>query len=145
MSLNPEQMAATRHELQANFELTGLTKQQVAADLKISLTKLDHLFALTQQSLNDPWILRNYLLDQVKTQGKTPVPFTALSGDCTGTGSLTPTPSTSAGCPLVTTDRSESGDTRSGQSDFVFQSLTCKKKPLLPGRLCFTTNNRLDF
>lgn len=81
MSLNPEQMAATRRELQANFELTGLTKAQVAAALHISETKLDHLFTLTQQSLNDPWILRNYLLDQVKAQGKTPVPFTALSGD----------------------------------------------------------------
>lgn len=81
MSLNAQQMQATRDELQANFALTGLTKAQVADDLGISSTKLDHLFDLTQQSLNDPWILRNYLIEKVEADGKTPVPFTALSGD----------------------------------------------------------------
>ncbi|ALF15470.1 DUF2316 family protein [Lactiplantibacillus plantarum] len=81
MSLNAQQMQATRDELQANFALTGLTKAQVADDLAISATKLDHLFDLTQQSLNDPWILRNYLIEKVEAGGKTPVPFTALSGD----------------------------------------------------------------
>ncbi|AYJ43235.1 DUF2316 family protein [Lactiplantibacillus pentosus] len=81
MSLNPQQMRATREELQVNFALTGLTKTQVATGLNISVTKLDHLFDLTQQSLEDPWILRNYLIDQVEAAGKTPVPFTALSGD----------------------------------------------------------------
>lgn len=81
MSLNAQQLAATRQELHANFILTGLTKEQVAADLQISLTKLDHLFTLTQQSLNDPWILRNYLLERVAAIGQDPVSFTALSGD----------------------------------------------------------------
>ncbi|USR88216.1 DUF2316 family protein [Lactiplantibacillus pentosus] len=73
MSLNPQQMRATREELQVNFALTGLTKTQVATGLNISVTKLDHLFDLTQQSLEDPWILRNYLIDQVEAAGKTPV------------------------------------------------------------------------
>lgn len=81
MSLNPQQMDATRAELAQNFALTGLTKDQVAEDLHISRTKLDHLFSLTQQSLNDPWILRNYLLEKVNEAGKTPVTFTALKGD----------------------------------------------------------------
>lgn len=81
MSLNPAQMAATRRELAANFALTGMTKEEVASALNISETKLDHLFTLTQTSLNDPWILRNYLLEQVAAQGKTPVPFSALRGD----------------------------------------------------------------
>ncbi|EAE6452031.1 DUF2316 family protein, partial [Listeria monocytogenes] len=35
-------------------------------------------------SLNDGWILRNYLLRKVAEVGKTPVPFTALSGDYHG-------------------------------------------------------------
>ncbi len=74
-------MQNTKDELQANFELTGLTAEQVAADLHISLTKLDHLMTLTQQSLNDPWILRNYLIEQVEATGQQPVPFTALRGD----------------------------------------------------------------
>ena len=47
MSLNAQQMQATRDELQANFALTGLTKAQVADDLAISATKLDHLFDLS--------------------------------------------------------------------------------------------------
>jgi len=81
MTLNAQQMQATRDELQANFALTGLTKQQVARDLQISETKLNHLFDLTQQSLSDPWILRNYLIEKVEAAGKTPVPFTALGGD----------------------------------------------------------------
>jgi hypothetical protein len=81
MSLNPEQMDATRQELAENFALTGLTKAQVASDLAISETKLVHLFNLTQQSLDDPWILRNYLIEKVQANGKKPIPFTALSGD----------------------------------------------------------------
>lgn len=81
MTLNVQQIQATREELQANFALTGLTKAQVAADLNISLEKLNHLFELTQQSLDDPWILRNYLMEKVEITGQTPVAFTALRGD----------------------------------------------------------------
>ena len=81
MSLNPQQRANTKHELQANFELTGLTKKEVASDLHISLFKLNHLFDLTQQSLSDPWILRNYLLEKVEAAGEQPIPFSALDGD----------------------------------------------------------------
>ncbi|WP_048001036.1 DUF2316 family protein [Lactiplantibacillus herbarum] len=81
MSLNPQQMVATRQELQENFMLTGLSKEQVANDLQISMVKLERLFALTQQSLEDPWILRNYLIEKVEEAGQTPVPFTALRGD----------------------------------------------------------------
>lgn len=81
MTLNPQQIKNTQNELEQNFELSGLTKDQVATDLHISLTKLDHLFTLTQSSLNDPWILRNYLIEKVEAQGKKPVPFTALVGD----------------------------------------------------------------
>lgn len=81
MSLTLQQMNNTRAELKQNFELIDLSKQQIADDLNISLVKLDHIFTLTQRSLNDPWILRNYLLQKVKEEGQTPVPFTALSGD----------------------------------------------------------------
>lgn len=66
MTLNPHQIKNTQNELQQNFELSGLTREQVASDLHISLTKLNHLFTLTQSSLNDPWILRNYLIDARK-------------------------------------------------------------------------------
>lgn len=81
MTLNPKQLDMTRHELQQNFELSGLTKKQVAMDLNISEIKLDHLFNLNQQSLDDPWILRNYLIEKVQEAGKEPVPFSALGGN----------------------------------------------------------------
>lgn len=81
MSLNPQQVKNTINELHENFVRTGLTKAQVATDLHISLTKLDRLFTLTQSSLDDPWILRNYLIKKVKENGQEPVAFTALVGD----------------------------------------------------------------
>lgn len=81
MSLTPEQIVATQQELQANLTLTGLSHEQVAKDLGISTIKLNKLLTLDQRSLNDPWILRNYLLEKVSATGQTPIPFTALSGD----------------------------------------------------------------
>ncbi|WP_203627005.1 DUF2316 family protein [Lacticaseibacillus mingshuiensis] len=81
MSLTPEQKAATKHELAENFAKTGLTQAQVCADLRISAAKFDHIMTLTQTSLEDPWIMRNYLLEKVAAAGQTPLPFTALSGD----------------------------------------------------------------
>lgn len=81
MSLTTQQRAATQHELAENLALSGKSSTQVAADLHISPVKLNHLLTLTQISLEDPWILRNYLLDQVAAAGRTPVPFTALAGD----------------------------------------------------------------
>ncbi|ANK59553.1 DUF2316 family protein [Loigolactobacillus backii] len=81
MSLNPQQIKNTINELHENFVRSGLTKEQVASDLNISMTKLDHLFSLTQQSMDDPWILRNYLNDKVADNGQEPVPYSALVGD----------------------------------------------------------------
>ncbi len=81
MSLNPLQIQHTKKELRKNFELTGLSKSEIANDLKISEVKLEKIFNLKQRTLEDPWILRNYLLEKVKKTGQQPVPFTALAGD----------------------------------------------------------------
>ncbi len=81
MSLTTQQTQNTIDELRQNFELTGLSTHQVAADLNISEPKLGRIMSLTQASLNDPWILRNYLLDKVQERGLEPVAFTALEGD----------------------------------------------------------------
>lgn len=59
MSLNPLQMHNTKKELRKNFELTRLSKSEVATDLKISEVKLE----------------------KIEKAGQQPVPFTALSGD----------------------------------------------------------------
>ena len=81
MSLNPLQIQHTKKELRKNFELTGLSKSEVATDLKISEVKLEKIFNLKQRRLEDPWILRNYLLEKVEKTGQQPLPFTALAGD----------------------------------------------------------------
>lgn len=81
MSLNAQEMENTRYELAENFRRTGLTEQQVADDLGISLTKLQNVMTLNQCSLEDPWILRNYLLEKVEENGEMVVPFSALAGD----------------------------------------------------------------
>ena len=46
MSLNPLQMHNTKKELRKNFELTRLSKSEVATDLKISEVKLEKIFNL---------------------------------------------------------------------------------------------------
>ncbi|MGF1981820.1 DUF2316 family protein [Lactococcus taiwanensis] len=81
MSLNPLQIQHTKKELRKNFELTGLSKSEIASDLKISEVKLEKIFNLKQRRLEDPWILRNYLLEKVEKTGQQPLPFTALAGD----------------------------------------------------------------
>lgn len=81
MSLTPQQFADTRQEIKANFDLTGLTKEQVASDLNISMVKLNRLFELSQQSYNDPFIFRDYLIEKVLEAGKKPIPFSAMGKD----------------------------------------------------------------
>ena len=56
MSLNPLQMHNTKKELRKNFELTRLSKSEVATDLKISEVKLEKIFNLKQRTLEDTWM-----------------------------------------------------------------------------------------
>ena len=64
-------MHNTKKELRKNFELTGLSKSEVANDLKISEVKLEKIFNLKQRTLEDTWILRNYLLEKVEKNRST--------------------------------------------------------------------------
>ncbi|AHI55369.1 DUF2316 family protein [Listeria ivanovii] len=81
MSLIKEQKIATKQELADNLTLTGLTTSEVAAELNTSEAKIERILNLKQNSLNDGWIFRNYLLKKVAEKGLTPVPFTAIGGD----------------------------------------------------------------
>ncbi len=86
MTLSKEQIKATKSEFAENLALADLTIVEVAKELNTSQVKIERIFNLKQRSLNDGWILRNYLLRKVTEVGKTPVPFTALSGDYHGYG-----------------------------------------------------------
>ncbi|ROS75390.1 DUF2316 family protein [Cellulomonas sp. PhB143] len=80
MSLTTQELARTRSELRANFELTGLTAAEVAADLGYTPERLDATLGTTGPS--DPvdvWELRDYLEQTVRDAGRTPVPFSTLT------------------------------------------------------------------
>ncbi|HAA9449766.1 TPA_asm: DUF2316 domain-containing protein [Listeria monocytogenes] len=81
MTLSKEQIKATKSEFAENLALANLTIAEVAKELNTSEVKIERILNLKQRSLNDGWILRNYLLRKVAEVGKTPVPFTALGGD----------------------------------------------------------------
>lgn len=80
MSLTHQQELDTIHEFQENISLTGLSLQQIATDLKTHPKTIEQIIQLRPHSIEEPWILRNYLLEKITEQGKTPIPFTALVG-----------------------------------------------------------------
>ncbi|MFD1393799.1 DUF2316 family protein [Lacticaseibacillus jixianensis] len=81
MSLTLSQQRATKEEFKQNLALSGLDIQTIAAALGTSKPMIEADLQLRPARLEDPWILRNYLIEQIQTQGKQPVPFTALKGD----------------------------------------------------------------
>lgn len=81
MSLNPQQMINTKKEFQDNFERTGLSLEQIAADLHTTPNVIDNTLNLEVNQIEDPWVLKNYLEDVLEQHGIDSVPFTALVGD----------------------------------------------------------------
>jgi len=81
MSLNPKQIRDTKKELQENFTRTGLSLEQVAQDLHTTTDVIEATLNLSVNYIEEPWILKNYLEEQLKAQGKASVPFSALAGD----------------------------------------------------------------
>ena len=80
MSLTLKQQDDTRKELKENFEKSGLTLSQIAADLAANEEYLERLIRLEPKQHEHTWILRNYLYEKVRQAGKTPTEFTALKG-----------------------------------------------------------------
>ena len=81
MSLTKKQLNDTGRELRENLDKSGLSIEQVAADLATSSEYIEQLLRLEPRRYEDTWILKNYLLDKVREAGKTPTEFTALAGD----------------------------------------------------------------
>lgn len=81
MSLNPQEVQATKKEFQQNLALSGLSIEQIAADLKTTPIVIQQLLVLQARHIEDPWVLKNYLEAQIRAQGQQPIPFSALSGD----------------------------------------------------------------
>ncbi|AEV94492.1 DUF2316 family protein [Pediococcus claussenii] len=81
MSLNPLQRRNTRKELNEALLRSNLKGEKVAADLNITTDKFNRIMSLEQQALEDPWIVKEYLNEQIKKNGAEPVSFSALKGD----------------------------------------------------------------
>lgn len=81
MLLSAAQRRATIRELRENMERVGATSAKAAHDLGCTEGYLRDVLALHARNLEDPWVLRGYLLDRAREQGVAPAPFTALVGD----------------------------------------------------------------
>ena len=81
MSLNQQQQTATIQEFAENLQISGMTVAEVATELNVSPQKIEKIMHLEQHTLEDAWILRNYLLEKIAAQAATPRTFTALVGD----------------------------------------------------------------
>lgn len=81
MSLTKQQQINTLNEFQENFALLGSSTQEIADELRTSPEKVEAILLLQPATLEEPWILKNYLIEKLIEQGKTPIPFSALIGD----------------------------------------------------------------
>lgn len=79
MSLSTPQQQATSNELNANFERSALTPDEICADLGFSRARLDETFAVTPAAPRDVWSLRDYLEAAVIARGLAPVPYSSLT------------------------------------------------------------------
>lgn len=81
MSLTREQKKNTIKEFQQNLEISELTLSDIANDLGTDEITIENIMQLNTNHVENPWILRNYIIDKIIEIDKTPVPFSALSGD----------------------------------------------------------------
>lgn len=81
MSLTKTEQSATRQELRTNFELSGLSLEQVAAALQTTPAHVSDVMDLNVRHIEEPWILRNYLDQVIQDQGTTPEPYSRLVGE----------------------------------------------------------------
>ncbi|MBZ2200600.1 MAG: DUF2316 family protein [Lentilactobacillus hilgardii] len=81
MSLTADEAAATIEEFQQNFELAGVSLDTAAKDLHTSPLHLKQVMNLNVTRIEEPWILRNYLVKIILNHEKEPVPFSKLTGN----------------------------------------------------------------
>lgn len=79
MSLNAGERATTSAELTDNLIATGLPPEDMARDLAWTMTRLRAAFAVDGADPTDTWELRDYLVETLRTLGRSGVPFTVLT------------------------------------------------------------------
>lgn len=81
MSLNPQQQAATRRELTENLKRSELTIADLAQALGTDARNITQILNLQVGRIEDPWIVRNYLMRVLAERNITAAPYTALVGN----------------------------------------------------------------
>ncbi|PJM72927.1 hypothetical protein CS006_06615 [Bifidobacterium primatium] len=81
MSLSMTQRRNTIREFKENLGLLGLTPADLAKYFDVDERYIVDIIELRSGVLEDPWIIRNYLLRKAEERGVELKPFTALVGD----------------------------------------------------------------
>ncbi|ANZ32435.1 DUF2316 family protein [Staphylococcus carnosus] len=89
MSLNKEQRAITRDEMQAHFEKSTLSKTDLADALDVSVEDINHVLEMKaprfgsklQGFIHLVWDVRDEINQNIRSHGKEPEPYTYLKGE----------------------------------------------------------------
>lgn len=81
MSLTREQQQNTIDEFAENMRKLDVTAADIAASLGSSPSYVDQVVHLHARNLEDPWVVRNWLIERGRERGIELEPFTALTGD----------------------------------------------------------------
>ena len=77
--LTIQEMKDTTFELQENFRRLNYPIKQVAKDLQLNISEVESLLSLDVTYPGDVWMLRDYLEDMLKKEGKEVYPFSRLA------------------------------------------------------------------
>ncbi|HEO4994197.1 TPA: DUF2316 family protein [Streptococcus agalactiae] len=77
--LTIQEMKDTTFELQENFRRLNYPIKQVAKDLQLNISEVESLLSLDVTYPGDVWMLRGYLEDMLKKEGKEVYPFSRLA------------------------------------------------------------------
>ncbi len=81
MSLNIKERKETINEFKENLKLCNLTVQDIAEALQITDLKVEEIINLQGSRIEDPWIIRNFILDYSKSNNIDIKPFSKLKGN----------------------------------------------------------------
>ena len=77
--LTIQEMKDTNFELQENFRRLNYPIKLVAKDLQLNISEVESLLSLDVTYPGDVWMLRDYLEDMLKKEGKEVYPFSRLA------------------------------------------------------------------
>ncbi|HEO6111510.1 TPA: DUF2316 family protein [Streptococcus agalactiae] len=77
--LTIQEIKDTTFELQENFRRLNYPIKQVTKDLQLNISEVESLLSLDITYPGDVWMLRVYLEDMLKKEGKEVYPFSRLA------------------------------------------------------------------